>query len=286
VPDENASLLIVEDDLDIAEMLNAYFRVQGYQVRTASWGEEALRSAQGSRPDLVILDIRLPDIDGFEVARRLRSNRRTREIPILFLTEKREREDRLKGLELNAEDYITKPFDIQELRLRVRNSLRRNTQGTLTNPITGLPDGNLVDERLRECLDEQGWAALVVSLENLDRFREVYGFVASDDLLRAAALMLHDILGEVGSPTDFLGHLSPAEFLIITAPETLPALKERIVKRLASSLDYFYRDQDRTSNTFHDRQLAIHTGELLVAKKPASDLDQLKAELRGLIKGT
>ena len=143
MPDKNASFLIVEDDLDIAEMLNAYFRVQGYEVRTASWGEEALRSAQSSHPDLVILDIRLPDIDSFEVARRLRANRRTQDIPILFLTEKREREDRLKGLELNAEDYITKPFDIQELRLRVRNALRRNTQGTLTNTITGLLEGNL-----------------------------------------------------------------------------------------------------------------------------------------------
>jgi DNA-binding response OmpR family regulator len=285
VPDENASLLIVEDDLDIAEMLNAYFRVQGYQVRTASWGEEALRSAQSSHPDLVILDIRLPDIDGFEVARRLRNNRRTQDIPILFLTEKREREDRLKGLELNAEDYITKPFDIQELRLRVRNALRRNTQGTLTNPITSLPDGNLVDERLRECLTDQGWAALLVMLDNLDRFREVYGFVASDDLLRAAALMLHDILGEVSSPADFLGHLNPTEFLIITSPESLPMIKERIHKRLASSLDYFYRDQDRSSQAFHDRQLAIRTAELLSAAKPFSDLAHLKAELRGLIKG-
>jgi PleD family two-component response regulator len=285
VPDENASLLIVEDDLDIAEMLNAYFRVQGYKVRTASWGEEALRSVQRSHPDLVILDIRLPDIDGFEVARRLRTNRRTQDIPILFLTEKREREDRLKGLELKAEDYITKPFDIQELRLRVRNALRRNTQGTLTNTITGLPEGNLVDERLRECLVDQNWAALLVALDNLDRFREVYGFVASDDLLRAAALMLHDILGEVGSPTDFLGHLSPGEFLVVTSPETLQALKENIVKRLEASLDYFYRDQDRASEAFRDRQLAIRTAELLADQKPFSDLNQLKAELNNLIRG-
>ena len=294
MPDEPASLLIVEDDIDISEMLNAYFRVQGYQVRIAGGGEAALKLAQNSRPDLIILDIRLPDFDGFEVARRLRSNRRTEDIPILFLTEKREREDRLKGLELKAEDYITKPFDIQELRLRVRNALRRTSQGTLTNTITGLPEGNLVDERLRECLgpvDERhngvdpNWAALLVRLDHIDHFREVYGFVASDDLLRAAALMLHDILGEVGSPADFLGHLSLAEFLIITSPDTLPALKERIHKRLASSLDYFYRDQDLGSKVLHDRHLAIRTGELLAAQKSFDDLDQLKAELNYLIKG-
>ncbi len=100
----------------------------------------------------MILDIRLPDIDGFEVARRLRANRKTREIPIIFLTEKRERNDRLKGLELQADDYITKPFDIQELRLRVRNALQRSRQGPLTNPVTGLPEGSLVDEALEQGL--------------------------------------------------------------------------------------------------------------------------------------
>ena len=90
-------ILIVEDDLDVAEMLNAYFRVQGYEVFTVNWGEDGVRAGQTIFPDLIILDIRLPDIDGYEVARRLRGDRRTNEIPIIFLTEKRERIDRLQG---------------------------------------------------------------------------------------------------------------------------------------------------------------------------------------------
>ena len=98
-------ILIVEDDLDVAEMLNAYFGVQGYDVTTVNWGEDGVRKCLESRPNIVILDIRLPDIDGYEVARRLRENRRTADIPIIFLTEKRERGDRLKGLELHADDY-------------------------------------------------------------------------------------------------------------------------------------------------------------------------------------
>ncbi len=168
--DQKATLLIVEDDLDIADMLNAYFRIQGYEVLTVNWGEDGVRAAQTSHPDLVILDIRLPDIDGFEVARRLRTARRTQDMPIIFLTEKRERKDRLMGLELNADDYITKPFDIQELRLRVRNSLRRVNRGSLTNPITGLPEGFLVDERLQACLKEPRWGLLVLSMKNLNSF--------------------------------------------------------------------------------------------------------------------
>src|SRR5258705_9276881 len=169
-------------------MLNAYFRVQGYEVFTVNWGEDGVRAGQTIFPDLIILDIRLPDIDGYEVARRLRGDRRTNEIPIIFLTEKRERIDRLQGFEVGADDYITKPFDVQELRLRVRNALKRVSQGSLTNPITGLPEGALVDEKLSELIGKDGVAALYVSIENMDQFREANGFVASDDVLRAISL--------------------------------------------------------------------------------------------------
>ena len=277
--DPKSTLLIVEDDLDIADMLNAYFRVQGYEVQTVNWGEDGVRACQTTPPDLVILDIRLPDIDGYEVARRLRANRRTQDIPIIFLTERRERSDRLKGLELRAEDYITKPFDIQELRLRVRNALRRNTQGSLTNPITNLPEGALVDERLRECLEKQGWALLLVSLRNIETFREKYGFVASDDLLRAVVLMLTDALREIGGPNDFLGHLTPTDFLLVTEPTTLPALKDRICKRLDQSLGYFYRDQDRQAEMGSENRLTIRTGELVQHSETFTEVDQLKDRL-------
>jgi len=87
VEEKEDRLLIVEDDVDIADMLNDYFHGQGYAVSTVNWGEDALRACQTNLPDLVILDIRLPDIDGFEVARRLRTNRKTRQVPIIFLTE-------------------------------------------------------------------------------------------------------------------------------------------------------------------------------------------------------
>lgn len=143
--EERATLLIVEDDQDVAEMLNAYFDVQGYLTFTANWGEDAVKTCLSELPDLVIIDIHLPDIDGFEVACRLRENRRTRDIPIIFLTENQNRENRFRGLELKAEDYISKPFDILELRLRIQNILRRTQRSTTTNPITGLPVSVLVD---------------------------------------------------------------------------------------------------------------------------------------------
>lgn len=255
--EQKATILIVEDDLDIADMLNAYFRVQGYDVLTVNWGEDGVNACQSNLPNLVILDIRLPDIDGFEVARRLRSNRRTREIPIIFLTEKRERHDKLKGLELSAEDYITKPFDIQELRLRVRNALQRAQRSTLTNPVTGIPEGPLVDEQIEKCMQTGDYTMLVLVLKNISAFREMYGFVASDDLMRALALMLENTLREADLPYSFLGHLSPTDFLVIVKGGGIAPLRERIRRRLDQSFDYFYRDQDRDTELYRQRRLAM-----------------------------
>lgn len=277
--EEKPTLLIVEDDLDIAEMLNAYFRVQGYDVLTVNWGEDGVRACQSNHPDLVILDIRLPDIDGYEVTRRLRNNRRTQEIPIIFLTEKRDREDRLKGLALKADDYITKPFDIQELRLRVRNALRRSGQGALTNTVTGLPEGNLVDERLTKCLNNRNWAILALTLTNLEPFRETYGFVAADDLMRAVALMLKDAVREIGSPRDFIGQFAPTTFLMVVDPDNLSTYKERVSKRLEQSLDYFYQEKDRNTPLFREHKLGIHLVEVLPTQEPPANLDALKARI-------
>jgi DNA-binding response OmpR family regulator len=279
VAEVKSKILIVEDDLDVAEMLNAYFRVQGYEVFTVNWGEDGVRAAQTVMPDLMILDIRLPDIDGFEVARRVRSDRRTHEIPIIFLTEKRERSDRLQGFEVGADDYITKPFDVQELRLRVRNALKRVSQGSLTNPVSGLPEGPLVDERLSEVIHKSGWGLLHISVSHLDAFREAYGFVASDDVLRAISLMIHNTMKETGSTEDFLGHVSPTDFVVVVAPATIAPFEERIRSRLEQSLDYFYPIKDRESASRQEDRLAIYISEVPSIYGRYSSVEQLKKEL-------
>ncbi len=277
-----ANLLIIEDDLDIAEMLRSYFSMQGYEVNTANWGEDGVKACLASPPDLVILDIRLPDIDGFEVAARLRANRRTRSLPIIFLTEKRERADRLQGLSLKAEDYITKPFDIQELRLRVSNALERSRRSSLTHTVTGLPEGDLVDENLQECVNDPASCISVLSLKNLGRFREVYGFVASDDVLRAVAMMVQNVLKDHDPDGSFIGHLDQTSFVLITHPDMLPLVKDQIRKRLSQSLDYFYRDQDRESELFRGYRLAVEIYDFTPGPNPPKNLTQLKAALEGL----
>ena len=104
--EDKPRILIVEDDHDLAEMLSAYFRVQNYDVATAAWGQEAVRLSQEQPFDLIVLDIRLPDIDGYEVCRQVRARRQTQDMPIIFLTERSERANKLLGLELGVVDYI------------------------------------------------------------------------------------------------------------------------------------------------------------------------------------
>jgi len=276
--DAKSKILIVEDDPDVAEMLTAYFRTQDYEVFTVNWGEDGVRSALQVNPDLAILDIRLPDIDGYEVARRLRTDRRTAEIPIIFLTEKRDRADRLQGLELGADDYITKPFDVQELRLRVRNALKRVSQGSLTNPVTGLPEGTLVDEKLSEVLGKDGTSLLFVSLQNMGSFREAYGFVASDDVLRAVSLMIVNTMREFSRPEDFLGHLNATDFILVVPPSNLAALSDKLHSRLEQSMEYFYPIKDREQAAKRADRLGAKLIEVS-SLKSHTDVDQLKSEL-------
>jgi DNA-binding response OmpR family regulator len=276
---EKSHILIVEDDLDLAEMLNAYFRVQGYEVETAAWGEDAVRMTKDKSPDLVVLDIRLPDIDGYEVCRRIRAQRRTQSVPVIFLTEKRDRVDKLSGLELGVVDYITKPFDIQELRLRVRNALRRASQASLVNPVTNLPEGPSVDDKLGKLLfSDSAWAMLLITIMGLDNFRELYGFIASDDVLRAVSLMMNNAVREVGNEADFIGHLAPHDFIIITDETHLPAIRERIEVRLKQSMAYFYplKDRDKAKQAMEENRLKLVIGQVDHHQGPFSDLDAMK----------
>ncbi len=183
-------ILIVEDDMDTSDMLRAYFEAQGYEIMTAAWGNDALQVCEETVPDLIIQDIRLPDINGYEVTKHLRRNLRTQRVPIIFLTEKRERDDRIAGLKLGAVDYITKPFDMQELRLRVRNALRRASYESLVSPVTGLPGEKVVWERLDSLVEKDDWAVMHLKIKDMDVFNEPYGFVAGDDLLRAVVLII------------------------------------------------------------------------------------------------
>jgi diguanylate cyclase (GGDEF)-like protein len=226
-------------------MLKIYFTGLNYEVDVAARGMDALEKTKKVLPHLIVLDILLPDIDGYEVCRSLRTSTRTSHIPVIFLTQKDERSDRLQGLELGADDYITKPFDIEELKLRVMGAVRRSERESLTDPRTGLPAGRLIEEQLRRIIREGGWALLDIRLNNFDAFRDVYGFVAGDDVLRFTAMLLGEQVDELGTPGDFIGHVGGDNFVIITTDEAAEILKRSLKERFATEVQTHYNFIDR-----------------------------------------
>lgn len=238
-------ILVVEDDLDIANMLRIYFDSQGYEVFVVGRGGDALELCRKKLPHVVVLDIMLPDMNGYEVCKKLRSNLRTSHIPIMFLTQKDERTDKIAGLQLGADDYITKPFDIEELKFRIQNAVVRTTRESLTNPVTGLPSGKLIEEQLRLLMRKDGWAILYIGLKDFGPFNEVYGFVAGDDVLRFTAMVIGEAVDELGTPDDFIGHTAANDLVVITTAGQAQAIKEKVTDRFATEVGTFYNFKHR-----------------------------------------
>lgn len=238
-------LLVVEDDPDISNMLRIYFTGQNYEVDTALRGSDALDKTRQNLPHLIVLDIMLPDIDGFEVCRILRTNTRTSHVPIIFLTQKDERSDKLQGLELGADDYITKPFDIEELKLRVQRAITRAEQQSLTDPRSGLPSGRLIEEQLRRIIRLDDWSFMDVRINHFNAFKEVYGFVAGDDALRFAAMMVGEVVDDLGTMNDFIGHAGGDNFIIITNDQSAAMIAKRMKERFNEEVLSHYSFMDR-----------------------------------------
>jgi diguanylate cyclase (GGDEF)-like protein len=226
-------------------MLKIYFASQNYEVDTALRGSDALDKTRTSLPHLIVLDIMLPDIDGFEVCRKLRTNMRTSHVPIIFLTQKDERRDKLQGLELGADDYITKPFDIEELKLRVQRAIQRAEQQSLTDPRSGLPTGRLIEEQLRRIIRQEMWTFLDLRIRHFDAFKDVYGFVAGDDVLRFTAMLLGEVVDQTGTLNDFIGHAGGDNFIIITTDQSAPAMMKRLRERFDQEVLSHYSFMDR-----------------------------------------
>ena len=241
----NPRLLVVEDDIDIGNMLKIYFGGMEFEVDVAVRGSDAWEKTKQVLPNLIVLDIMLPDIDGYEVCRNLRTNMRTSHIPVIFLTQKDERSDKLQGLELGADDYITKPFDIEELKLRVQGAIKRSERESLTDPRSGLPAGRLIENRLREIIREKGWALLDARVNSFEPFKDVYGFVTGDDVLRFTAMLIGEVVDELGSTSDFIGHAGGDNFIIITSDEKSAAIKARLKERFDTEVQTHYNFMDR-----------------------------------------
>lgn len=238
-------ILVVEDDFDISNMLRIYFTGQGFEVSVAPRGGEALALTRKSIPHLIVLDIMLPDMDGYTVCKELRTTTRTSHIPIIFLTQKDERSDKIAGLELGADDYITKPFDIEELKLRVTNAITRQERDNSLDPRTGLPSGRLIEEHLRKIIRKSDWALLDCRINHFEPFKDAYGFIAGDEVLRFTSILLGEVVDENGTPNDFIGHPGGDNFVIVTTYANSGAVRDRLKARFKEEVLTHYNFVDR-----------------------------------------
>jgi PleD family two-component response regulator len=284
-------ILIVEDDPDISNMLRFYFESEGYSAALAGRGEDALDMCRNQLPTVIVLDIMLPDMDGYDVCRKLRGNLRTSRIPIIFLTQKDERSDRIRGLELGADDYITKPFDVEELRLRVRNAMKRARYENLTNPTTGLPSGQLIEEQLRQLIQRDDWGIIYVGIRGLSTFGEVYGFLAGEEVLRFTAMTLSQTVSEGGTSDDFVGHVGSDEFILVTEKGRLSPmvkeLRERFDSKVGAHYDWQTRErgyllvEDAQGNQVRADLMTLTIGVITADDGPFADIREITEAAAG-----
>jgi CheY-like chemotaxis protein len=241
----NGRILIVEDDFDISNMLRIFFTGQGYHVDVAARGNDALELCRKKLPDLIVLDIMLPDMNGYEVCKVMRTTTRTSHIPIIFLTQKDERSDRIAGLELGADDYITKPFDIEELKLRVRTAINTYKRHNMTDPSTGLPSSRLIEEQLRNLMVTSNWTYLQVGIDHIDPFSDEYGFLARDEVLRFTTMLLNEVDDQLGTLNDFIGHATSNTFVLVTMSDNVPAMVEELRQQFDEGILSHYSFIDR-----------------------------------------
>lgn len=254
-------LLIVEDAIDVAEMLQFFFSSHGFDVLIANDGETALKLCRTELPSLVLLDVGLPDIDGFTVCRRLRQTTRFRHLPVIFATKRDKRADRVEGLNLGADDFIAKPFDLEDLFLRVQNTLSRSARNNMTDPRTGLPALEIVRQEMAKAVDNPEQRIIQFRVRNLDPFRDLYSGLAASDVLRAVALLLHNILDELGQPEAFLGQAAEEAFTVVCPVSIATDFACEAVHRFAADAHQHYSyavregDQVRAHDINHNERI-------------------------------
>ncbi len=240
-------ILVVEDAPDISSLLKIYFTSQGYEVLTAMRGQVALDICRKTPPNLALLDVNLPDMEGYDIGKALRASPRTRHIPIIFLTARGERRDRLIGLgEVQAQYYIVKPFDIEEVHTIVKNQLDDARRKNQSHPVTNLPTAEIINEELRKLLTSEGWAIALVHINGFEIFTQSYGSVVGEDVLKFTALLLSEVVNELGSPEDFVGHMVVGpDFVITSTPEKAKVICEQLIARFDNEIGLHYNYKHR-----------------------------------------
>ena len=224
-------ILVVDDEPPIRDILKFQLENAGFVVSTAENGEEGLAMVEKTPPDLVLLDLMIPRMDGYEVCRAIKSAYETRHIPVIILTARGALDEKLKGLENGANDYVTKPFSMPELLMRVRNVLAWSQSQREANPLTGLPGNVSIERELTQRIESaKPFAFVYTDIDNFKAFNDYYGYARGDEAIRRTGRVLTRAVVVSGSRSDFVGHVGGDDFVVMTTPDRVDAVTAKIVE--------------------------------------------------------
>jgi diguanylate cyclase (GGDEF)-like protein len=239
-------ILIIDDTEFMVKLTASVLKERGYEVVAAYDGIDGIRMVSEEKPDLVLLDIVMPGIDGFEVCKILREDEGNNLMPIIMLTAQGNEDDKLTGLELGADDYITKPFNPRELLSRVHNTLLRIDRNRRANPLTGLPGNIEIQNEINYRLAKKmKIAVLYLDMDNFKAYNDVYGFACGDRAIKMTADVITDNVHSYSGQGDFIGHIGGDDFVIITVPQQADVICEGIIKDFDAKIPELYSPEDR-----------------------------------------
>ncbi|HEY8314121.1 MAG TPA: response regulator [Candidatus Baltobacteraceae bacterium] len=244
---ENAGkqILVVDDDRNLRKIITTNLEIAGYDVLSAANGTEALAALDRAQPDLVLLDIMMPVMDGYETARQIRRHPVNAHVPIIMLTAKSEVDDKITGFDAGADDYMTKPFGPQELLARVRAKIRRVEVDASLSPLTRLPGNLAIEAELRRRIDgREPFAVLYEDLDNFKSFNDVYGFTHGDEAIQLLAATTVDVVRRRGTLRDFVGHIGGDDFLVVTLPDRAEEVAREVIDGFDRDIRKLYKEQD------------------------------------------
>ncbi len=250
-------VLIVDDEPDIRDVLKITLEAEKYEVIEAENGEEAVKIITQKAPDLVLLDYKMPKMDGREVCRLIKKYILLRHLPIIMVTGKGEITDKVDGIDAGADDYIVKPFEPEELLAHIRMILRRTEIDLEANPLTRLPGNISIFNELNQRLAQQNYfATCYIDLDKFKAYNDTYGFKHGDNVIKETARILLRTVKELGNPDDFVGHIGGDDFVIVTTIPAVDTICSKIIEIFDKTIQQFYNETDWKNGYIiaHDRQ--------------------------------
>jgi diguanylate cyclase (GGDEF)-like protein len=257
-------ILVVDDEPPIREILKFQLENAGFEVACAEDGAEGLQMAEEEPPDLVLLDLMIPQLDGYEVCRRLKNGYATRHIPVIILTARGEIDEKLKGLENGANDYVTKPFSMPELLMRVKNVLSWSQSQREANPLTGLPGNVSIERELTQRIEAGApFAFIYTDIDNFKAFNDYYGYARGDDAIRSTAQILTTAVARCGNENDFVGHVGGDDFVLMTTPDRADDIAKLVISLFEKACERLLGQDDLDRGYLKIRK---RSGEIMKVK--------------------